>query len=145
MSDAGEFEFKASSLADLERLVAFVERHCELADADADSRFALHLAAEEAFINVMQHGYGPGGGPVTVTLQVQDRRITLTLRDQARPFDPTSVPAPDLAAGWQQRAVGGLGLHLVQSLMNEVRYESDAGRENVLTLVKDFSGAATRP
>ena len=143
MGDAGEF--RASSLADLERLVAFVERHCELAGADADSRFALRLAVEEAFINIMQHGYGAGGGPVTVSLRADGQRITLTLRDQARPFDPTSVPAPDLGADWQQRAVGGLGLHLVQSMMNEVRYESDAGRENVLTLVKDFSGAATRP
>ena len=143
MRDADEF--KASSLADLDRLLAFVDAACARAGADEDSRFALHLATEETFINLMQYGYGPGGGPVTVKLQARDRDLILTLRDRAPPFDPRTAPAPDLTADWQQRAVGGLGLHLVQNLMNEVRYRSDAGRENVLTLVRHISGAATRP
>lgn len=142
MGDATEL--KASSLADLDRLVAFVERACERAGADVDSRFALRLAVEESFINIMQHGYGAGGGPVTVDLQREDNRITIVMRDQGPPFDPTTVPAPDLGADWQQRAVGGLGVHLMQKMMDRVRYERNAGRENVLTLVKEFRDEATR-
>jgi serine/threonine-protein kinase RsbW len=142
MGDATEF--KVSALADLDRLVAFVARACERAGVDADSRFALRLAVEESFINIMQHGYGAGGGPMRVDLQREGNRITIVMRDQGRPFDPTTVPAPDLDADWQQRTVGGLGVHLMQKMMDEVRYERNAGRENVLTLVKEFRGEATR-
>lgn len=137
-------EFKVSALADLDRLVAFVERACERAGVDADSRFALRLAVEESFINIMQHGYGAGGGPVAVHLQCEGDRITLVMRDQGPPFDPTTVPVPDLDADWQQRAVGGLGVHLMQKMMDEVRYKRIAEGENILTLVKAFRGTATR-
>lgn len=141
MTDAATF--KASSMADLDRLVAFVARAGERAGADADCLFALHLAVEESFTNIMQYGYGSGGGPVTVNIRFDDNRISIAMRDRGPPFDPTRAPAPDLAADWQHREAGGLGVHLLMNMMDGVAYERDAEGENVLTMVKDLSGAAT--
>jgi anti-sigma regulatory factor (Ser/Thr protein kinase) len=46
------------------------------------------------------------------------------------------VPAPDLAAGWEERDAGGLGWHLVRRLMDEVRHEAPPDGGNRLTLIK---------
>lgn len=140
MDDASEF--KASSPRDLARLQAFVDEACERAGADPDSRFALRLAVEEVFTNIQKHGYGPGGGPVTVELRCEAGRIFLTLRDRAPAFDPTSVPAPEPAPDWRHRKVGGFGLHLVKSMMDEVRYQRSTNGENDLTLVRNFARIA---
>ena len=57
------------------------------------------------------------------------------MSDNGAAFDPLSVPAPDLTTSLDERAVGGLGLHLVRNLMDRVSY-SRAGERNQLTLVK---------
>ena len=62
-------------------------------------------------------------------------RATLVLRDDAPPFDPLSLAAPDLAAGLDERSMGGLGIHLVRELVDEVSYRRVDGR-NELTLSK---------
>ena len=57
--------------------------------------------------------------------------------DNGRPFDPLNdAPEPDLDSGVADRAVGGLGVHLVRTMMDEMRYRRDRGR-NHLTLVKE--------
>ena len=53
--------------------------------------------------------------------------------DDAPPFDPLSLAAPDLAAGLDERSMGGLGIHLVRELVDEVSYRRVDGR-NELTL-----------
>lgn len=138
-------EFKASSRHDLDRLQAFVESACERAGADAASYFALRLAVEESFINIMRYAYGPDGGPVTVNVRNDGRRITIVMRDEGPPFDPTRVPAPDLSADWQHREAGGLGVHLLMNMMDDVAYARDADGGNVLTMAKEISRAAAGP
>lgn len=139
MGDASVFT--ASSPSDLDCLQAFVTRACDHAGADDDTRFALRLAVEESFTNIMQYGYGPGGGPVTVAVQFDERRIVIVIRDHGPPFDPTGVPAPVLDTDWQHREAGGLGVHLVRHMMDDVAYVRDVAGENVLTLIKNRSGA----
>ncbi|HKV66303.1 MAG TPA: ATP-binding protein [Rhodanobacteraceae bacterium] len=143
MGDASAFT--ASSPSDLDRLQAFVARACDHADVDADTRFAVRLAVEESFTNIMQYGYGPGGGPVTIAVQFDERRIIIVIRDRGPPFDPTDVPAPVLDTDWQHREAGGLGVHLVRHMMDDVAYVRDLAGENVLTLIKNRSGAAMPP
>lgn len=140
MGDASAFT--ASFPSDLDRLQAFIARACDRAgvDVDADARFAVRLAVEESFTNIMRYGYGPGGGPVTVAVRNDDRRITIVMRDCGPPFDPTGVPAPVLDTDWQHREAGGLGVHLVRHMMDDVAYVRDVTGENVLTLVKNLSG-----
>lgn len=132
--------FTASSASDLDRLQAFIARGCDRVGADADARFAVRLAVEELFTNIMRYVYGPSGGPVTVTLRPGDHRITIEMRDRGPPFDPTRVPAPVLDTDWQHRETGGLGVHLVRHMMDDVAYVRDVEGENVLTLVRNLSG-----
>ena len=73
--------------------------------------------------------------PTALSITLGDGAATAVVRDDARPFDPTGAAAPDLDAALDDRAVGGLGIHLVQSMMDEVGYARRDGR-NVTTLVK---------
>jgi anti-sigma regulatory factor (Ser/Thr protein kinase) len=58
--------------------------------------------------------------------------------DYGRPFDPLSVPPPDLDAPIEERRIGGLGLHIVREMMDTLEYAREGGR-NVLRLSKKLS------
>ncbi len=97
------------------------------------------LAIDELVSNIIQHGLPPGSRE-TISLRVAlaAGALTLEISDPGRPFDPLrEVPAPDLDSPLEQRRIGGLGVHLVRSLMDKVSYRRRAGR-NVLTLSKSL-------
>lgn len=120
----------------LRALLDFVADACARLGVDGDARSEIRLAVEEACMNLIEHGYPPGPpGPIELTIVGDAARVVVEIRDRAPPFDPASTRPPDLDAGWKERRVGGLGWHLINQVMDEVRYESDAAG-NRLTLVK---------
>ena len=120
----------------LPALLSFVTDANIRAGLDPAVAADLRLATEEACTNVIEHGYaGRVPGPITLRLEYGADRVVVTVEDEAAPFDPARVAAPDLTADWAERALGGLGWHLINTLMDEVRHErTSAG--NRLTLVK---------
>lgn len=88
----------------------------------------------EAFTNVVLHGAGPEGGDLEIEIEPHADRLTIRLIDQGRPFEISSVPAPDLDA----LPESGLGLFIMRSWMDDVSYEP--GSPNVLSLTKNVSG-----
>jgi serine/threonine-protein kinase RsbW len=87
-------------------------------------------------MNVAMHGGRPEG-PARVWLELEhsDGRLALSLSDDGPAFDPLAIPTPDLDAPLEERAVGGLGVHLVREMMAGVSYEYRDGR-NVLHMWK---------
>ncbi|AVO49517.1 ATP-binding protein [Melaminivora suipulveris] len=135
--------FRARRLADLAQVQAQMGALAADAGLHADERFALRLALEEAFVNVYKHGYGGGEGPLTVELDVGAGQVTLTLEDQAPPFDPATVAQPVLDAAWDQRPVGGLGWHLIRQLMDRVEHRRGPAGGNLLILTKTLGAPGT--
>jgi serine/threonine-protein kinase RsbW len=126
-----------SALAELPRVIDFVCRTCERAAVPEDVAFACQLAADEACTNIMEHAYrGRTDGEIHVTCWVGEDRITLQFRDNGAAFDPGAVEKPDLDGDLADRQVGGLGLHFMRSLMDQVRFEFDPATGNTLTMVK---------
>jgi anti-sigma regulatory factor (Ser/Thr protein kinase) len=68
-------------------------------------------------------------------LELDHERLKLTLTDDGPPFDPFSQAAPDTTLSIEDRPIGGLGIHLVRKLMDEISYERRDGH-NVVVLVK---------
>ena len=100
------------------------------------ARFPFELALEEIFINVVMHGSdGRDDVWAEVTLRHEDHNAVMVLRDNGNPFDPLAAPPPDLHAAMEDRTIGGLGIHLIRTLMDEVIYQAIDGC-NVLTLRK---------
>ena len=96
------------------------------------------LAVEESVTNIILHGYAENGGEITIVIQLDPDQITIELADQAPPFDPLSLPEPDLEADIDERKIGGLGIFLTRKLMNAVMYRFEDGK-NILTMVKKKS------
>jgi len=61
--------------------------------------------------------------------------VVLTIMDDGIPFNPLSVAPPDLSVLLHEREIGGLGIHLIRSMFDEVTYHRKVGR-NVLTIKK---------
>ena len=95
----------------------------------------IELVLEEAMLNVALHGYKGNGGELLITLEsVSDGSLSLTLSDSAAPFDPLHLPVPDGSVPVEQRTIGGLGVHLIRSMCEEVSYRYHDGH-NILQMV----------
>jgi len=125
----------AGTVSELPRIVEFVDDACEQAAINPAQRFNLQLAVEEACMNVIEHAYGGKGGEVTVCFEVDGADVQITVTDHGKPFDPDQVAMPDLSKPLEERPVGGLGIYLMQQLMDEVEFEFSA-EGNRLRMVK---------
>jgi serine/threonine-protein kinase RsbW len=99
----------------------------------------LNVVLDEALNNIIAHGYEDGAdGEIMVRLECRDGEIAMVIEDRGRPFDPRQVSAPDLTAPLHARKVGGLGVHFMRSLMDDLTY-TRAGDTNRLCLIKKFT------
>ena len=125
-----------ATVENLSRLREFTARSCARAGASDDDGFALKLAVDEVCTNIIEHGSdGSGAGMIELTFAFDGRKLRVTIADTGRPFSPEDAPEPDLASGWEERPVGGLGWHLVRQMVDELHYDSGAGG-NRLTLIR---------
>ena len=102
----------------------------------ANVRRNLNVALDELLANAVSHGR-TGRDPCSVTVEVKldQERVTVIVTDDGMPFDPFAQNAPDTTLSVEYRPIGGLGLHLVGQLMDQVSYERREG-QNVVVLVK---------
>ena len=97
---------------------------------------SINLALEEIVSNVMLYAYpDTQSGRVLVEAEKFADRIVFTISDSGVAFDPTEQPEPDLSLSVEERPIGGLGIHLVRQIMDEIQYERRQNK-NQLTLVK---------
>jgi serine/threonine-protein kinase RsbW len=123
-------------LDEIERLHLFWGGFADRAGLTPEVRFKVELALEEAVANVVRHGFTDGRAhEIAVRLELRGRTIRVRLEDDGRPFNPLEAPPVDPDQPLDQRPVGGLGIHLIRSLMDGVSYRRTAGR-NVLSLTK---------
>jgi serine/threonine-protein kinase RsbW len=126
--------------AQLEQLMVlrtFLTETCQQWEIDEATTFLLTLAVDEICANIVLHGYADRApGPITLDAQHNARQVTLTICDWGTPFDPRQAPAPAITASWEERPVGGLGIYLALSAMDEVTYCADPVQGNRLLLVK---------
>jgi len=121
----------------LARLRSFVEAACEQTGVDPTTCFALQLAVDEVCTNIIVHGYAHREpGLIHLSFQHDQGQVKITIIDHGCPFDPQQAPHPDLAASWEERKIGGLGIYLVQTIMDEIRYQANTEQGNRLVLIK---------
>jgi len=121
----------------LTAIMTFIADKCSSAGVASDAAHDIRLAVEEIVTNVIEHGYaGTAPGPVLLRFQRDRANVVITVEDLAAPFDPTRVPRPDHNAPLEQRPVGGLGWHLANAVMDDVRHESLTPHGNRFTLTK---------
>lgn len=102
--------------------------------------FEVQTAVDEACTNIIKYAYSEVGGIITITCEMQDNDFIVTVRDEGKPFDPSSVLPPDLEADLDKRRIGGLGIYLMRKLMDDVIYSFDAKKGNSLVMRKILTG-----
>ena len=118
------------------QLAAFIEEVAESHGTDLSVTMSINLALEEAVVNVMNYAYPEGSsGEIDITVDFRDGYLIFTISDAGKPFDPTKVSDPDTSLSAEDRPIGGLGIHLVRQIMDEVSYTYENNR-NILTLKK---------
>ena len=125
--------------AHLGRLNDFLGSFWELHDLPFADLMRMELCLEEVYINVVTHGIegvppppGHDEHPVTLTLSLDDGRVEMTVEDHGVAFDPLAEEEVDTAMPMEERGIGGLGIHLVKTLMQEVRYERTGDRNRLV-------------
>ena len=105
----------------------------------------LELALEEILVNICNHAYtgldvaGDRRG-FAVEVRSSPGRVVVEIVDSGRAFDPTSLVSPDTAAGLEERPIGGLGIHLVRTMVDGMEYRREGSR-NLLNLIMDAAAA----
>lgn len=100
----------------------------------------VETAVDEACTNIIKHAYSEKAGTINITCELQDNSFVVTIRDKGKPFDPYTVPPPDLDADVDKRRIGGLGIYLMRTLMDDVSYSFDAREGNTLVMKKGLAG-----
>lgn len=133
MADDTRLERRFDVPASLES-IALIQTEIERAAEgvlDAGKTFRLAMSVEELVTNVVTHG-GAAGTAIGVAIVTDPGSLQVELSDAGGTFDPFSeAPAPRLDEPVETRAVGGLGVHLVARMVDNVSYRRIDGRNHV--------------
>ncbi|MDR1136860.1 MAG: ATP-binding protein [Synergistaceae bacterium] len=95
------------------------------------------IAAEEIFVNIAQYAYRPDTGKAVVRV-TSSWNVTIEFEDSGVPYDPLQKTDPDITLSAEEREIGGLGIFIAKSLMDDISYRRE-GNKNILTIKKEIS------
>lgn len=95
------------------------------------------IASEEIFVNISHYAYPGASGEVFVDVEYfpEEELLKVKFTDSGVPFDPTSVVKPDVTQKISDRKIGGLGIFMVNKIMDSMEYKYSEGKNN-LVLIK---------
>ena len=137
-----KYSFKLkSNLSELETLCQQMEKCGKSLGLTKKCIFEINLALDELFTNIISYGFTDDDEHVIkVTLTPQNKILCLSIEDDGLPFNPIDAQEPDLECTVEDCKIGGLGIHLIRNLMDDICYER-CGDKNVLTLKKNIEEA----
>ena len=130
-----------SDLSELERLHDAVAELGEAGNWSPDLVYQVDLVLEELIVNTVNYGYDDDAShEIEVTLISDEDVFTVEIIDDGHAFNPLNdAPEPDLDLGIEDRPIGGLGIHLMRVMMDDVHYRREQNK-NHLTLIKRRNG-----
>jgi serine/threonine-protein kinase RsbW len=125
----------SADTSSIPQIASFIEKCLEEKGISGEIANACGLAVDELTTNIIFYAYPGSGGTIQISCEIDEEWIDLSIRDRGIPFNPLSVPEPDIFSDADERKIGGLGIHLVRCIMDDVMY-SRQGDENILMLRK---------
>jgi serine/threonine-protein kinase RsbW len=121
----------------------FVAQGAETAGLDEQAVFHVGLCCDEACTNIIEHGYGGEDvGQITLSYHVDGDEFVITILDNGRSFQPESVLPPQSVSAENPKEaaknlqIGGLGIHFMRQLMDEIQFVFDQQKGNKLIMTK---------
>lgn len=128
----------SNDLEEISLLYEFIEELGEELNLSAETTMNINLALEEAVVNIIMYAY-PEEERHEILLKASSnpQQLIFLLTDKGQLFDPTQVPDANIDLPIGEREIGGLGIFLIRSIMNEVSYLR-LGNENRLLMKKNL-------
>jgi serine/threonine-protein kinase RsbW len=109
-----------------------VESFGKCENLSGDVVFAAKLVLEELLTNTISYGYGDKSAQlIEIRLEVRGDQLIIRTVDDGLAFNPRTAKEPNIESSLKDRAIGGLGIHLVKSLMDRVEYRHKDGKNHV--------------
>jgi serine/threonine-protein kinase RsbW len=118
----------------IRNFVAGVARKVGFVDPDINK---IELAVDEACTNVIEHAYQyDESQDIDVAVKIDYQKLTVIVTDRGKSFRMEEVDLPDMKTYLAELRVGGLGIYLMKTLMDEVDYRSQPNGKNEVRMVK---------
>ena len=128
----------AREISSLEAIFAYLGEQAGSMELDEQTSFVVKMAVEELFTNMVKYNKN-GRSDIGIGIERDGDSVTVLMEDaDSEPFDITALEKVDTSAPLEQRRPGGLGIHLVRCLMDEVHYDFK-NRRTTIRLVKHIS------
>lgn len=135
-SDELKVNSKTENLSEIRDFVSTNALQAGIAVATIDN---IILAVDEACTNIIKHAYKLSPqGEIIIRIDYDKEKFTITIIDYGKSFEPDRVPLPDLQKYYREHRVGGLGMYLIKSLMDDVEYTTIPGKYNQVLLSKNI-------
>ena len=140
MKQKNDLEFKLKRKEELDAFMEALDAFRDEHDLDYKVYFDLKICLEEVIINVFKHGQGDDKRAIEIDVTVsgkEDSVVKATVEDNAIPFNIVEMDSGvDFQSDLEERPVGGVGIHLVKNLSDELSYERLPNGNNKVTLRK---------
>ena len=125
-----------AQLNEIERIHAAVKILSQAESWPPELLFQIELVLEEIGTNIIKYSQdGERETDIEITLTSDSKTLTMEIVDSGKPFDPfADAPPPDLDSPVPDRPIGGLGIYLVQELMDEASYRREDGKNKVILI-----------
>ena len=121
----------------LEIVREFIHKLALKAGFEEETAGQIELAVDEACTNVIRHAYKyDRRRKIDIKVMLDNEKIQISISDTGKGFNPEQLPKPDLRAYVESSKRGGLGIHLMRSLMDKVDFRIDPSKRNTVTLIK---------
>ena len=129
----------AATIDNLQQVTDFAAEKLEAHDCPLKASMQLELVIEEVFVNIASYAYEPATGDATFCVEFEESpvAVVLTFIDGGKPYNPLEKPDPDTTLDADEREIGGLGIFLVKSNVDEISYERTDDK-NILRMKKFF-------
>ncbi len=115
----------------------FIIKIAEKAGFDEQNREQIALAVDEACTNVIKHAHKYDSRRlIDILINLDPQKMQITITDKGTGFDISKVKDPDLQKFVRESRHGGLGIYLIKTLMDDVKYEFNPGIRNQVQLTK---------
>lgn len=127
----------------LDPIFSFVDAFIAEKNLSDSIVFPVKLTIEELFTNLVRHNSG-GKSHIAISLDTRDSKLIIQLRDfDVEPFDISKVDEVDTDKPLDERKIGGLGIHLVKSIVDKISYEY-SDRTMCVTAIKNLEAKHVR-